>query len=93
MAEIERTRERERPPLQDNTYERSMRARAEWTQRNLTGPVVVKREDASGFRHGKARLLYYLCPVSYKEIRSATGACSCTRSRPSRASTRIRAAC
>ena len=29
MAEIERTRERERPPLQDNIYERNMRLRHE----------------------------------------------------------------
>ena len=41
MAEMERVRERERPPLQDNDYERSMRARAAFMERNMTGPVVV----------------------------------------------------
>jgi hypothetical protein len=41
MAEIERARERERPPLRDNPYERSMRNRNELQERNLSGPVVV----------------------------------------------------
>jgi hypothetical protein len=41
MAEIERARECERPPLRDNPYERSMRNRNELQERNLSGPVVV----------------------------------------------------
>ena len=56
MAEIERTRERERAPLEENTYERSMRARAEWTQRNLTGPLVVHPEDCEWFQARQGKL-------------------------------------
>jgi hypothetical protein len=67
MAEMERTKERERPPLQDNTYERSMRARAEFTQKNMTGPMVVSPEDREWFQARQGRLFYYLCPVSHKE--------------------------
>ena len=45
MAESERMRERERPPLSDNPYERIMRQRKELAERNLTGPVVIRAED------------------------------------------------
>ncbi len=45
MAEIERTRERERPPLGDNPYERVMRSRAEQLERNKTGPIVVRKSE------------------------------------------------
>ena len=45
MAETERVRERERPPLADNPYERIMRQRRDLAERNLTGPVVIRAED------------------------------------------------
>ena len=45
MAEIERTRERERPPLSDNPYEKVMRQRAAMLERNKTGPIVVRKAD------------------------------------------------
>src|SRR5258708_25459241 len=67
MTKKERTRERALPPLDDNTYERSMRARAEWTQRGLTGPVVVTQDDREWFQARQGKLFYYLCPVSHKE--------------------------
>jgi hypothetical protein len=67
MAEIERVRERERPPLQDNPYERSMRARHEFMQRNLTGPLVVSLDDRQWHHARQGKLLYYLCPVSHKD--------------------------
>jgi len=67
MAERERTRERERAQLEENTYERSMRARAEWTQRGLTGPIVVTQDDREWFQARQGKLFYYLCPVSHKE--------------------------
>src|SRR5260370_1062523 len=35
MAEMERVRERERPPLKENPYERIMRQRKELAERNL----------------------------------------------------------
>jgi hypothetical protein len=67
MAEIERVRERERPPLQDNPYERSMRARAEFMQRNMTGPMVISLSDRQWHQARQGKLLYYLCPVSHKD--------------------------
>ena len=45
MAEMERTRERERPPIKDNPYEAVLRQRAELKERNLKGPVVIRAED------------------------------------------------
>jgi hypothetical protein len=67
MAEIERARERERPPLQDNPYERSMRNRNEFQERNLSGPVVVAAADRDWFQARQGKLRYYLCPVSFKD--------------------------
>jgi hypothetical protein len=67
MAEVERTRERERPPLQDNNYERNMRERKEFIERNATGPVVIHREDREMFQARQGKLLYYLCPNNHKE--------------------------
>ena len=51
MAEIERTRERERPPLQDNPYERTLKYRREQAERNQNGPIVIKQDGARGV-HG-----------------------------------------
>lgn len=67
MAEIERTRERERPPLQDNPYERNMRYRAELKERNLSGPVVVRSEDREVFQSRQGLLKFYLDPISFKD--------------------------
>jgi hypothetical protein len=67
MAEMERVKERERPPLQDNPYERSMRARAEFMQRNMTGPMVISLADRQWHQARQGKLLYYLCPVSHKD--------------------------
>src|SRR5947207_1875722 len=67
MAEIERTRERERPALEDNPYERSMRSRQEFTDRNLTGQIVVTAAERETFQARQGKLKYYLCPVSYKD--------------------------
>src|SRR3954470_13547571 len=67
MAEMERVKERERPPLQDNPYERSMRARAEFMQRNMTGPMVISLADRQWHQARQGKLLYLLCPASHKD--------------------------
>ena len=67
MAELEHTRERERPPLQDNNYERNMRERKEFIERNLSGPVVIRREDRKLFQSRQGALLFYLCPNNHQE--------------------------
>ncbi len=67
MAEIERTRERERPPIKDNAYEAVLRQRKALKERNLTGPVVIRSEDREVFQARQGKLLFYMDPVSFKE--------------------------
>lgn len=67
MAEIERTRERERPPIQENPYERVMRQRAELKERNLNGPIVIRSTDREVFQSRQGKLRFYLDPVTFKE--------------------------
>jgi quercetin dioxygenase-like cupin family protein len=67
MAEAERTRERERPPLQENPYERVLRQRAELKERNRSGPVVIRSTDREVFQSRQGKLRFYLDPVTFKE--------------------------
>jgi hypothetical protein len=67
MTERDRVRERERPPIADNNYERNMRQRKEYIERNATGPIVVKRSDRELFQARQGKLLYYLCPNNHPE--------------------------
>jgi hypothetical protein len=67
MAEIERTRERERPPLKDNPYEIIMRQRRELAERNLTGPVVIDCTKREWFQTRQGKLKYFLEPLSHKD--------------------------
>ena len=91
MAEIERTRERERSPLQNNTYERIMRARAELLERNMTGEVVVRKADRPFVQTRQGKLRYYLEPITIPTPRCRCGGCSPTKSRPDPASTGTKA--
>jgi quercetin dioxygenase-like cupin family protein len=67
VPESERTRERERPPLKDNPYERVLAARRELYERNATGPVVIPSESREVHLTRQGRLHYFLDPVSFKE--------------------------
>jgi mannose-6-phosphate isomerase-like protein (cupin superfamily) len=67
MAEVERTRERERPPIKENPYELSMRFRQELAERNRTGKVVVKSSDREVFVARQGRIQYFLNPFAYKD--------------------------
>jgi quercetin dioxygenase-like cupin family protein len=67
MAEMERTKERERPPIKDNPYEAVLRQRAELKERNLKGPVVIRSEDREMFQARQGKLRFYMDPVSFKE--------------------------
>ena len=67
MAEIERTRERERPPLADNPYEKVMRQRAAMLERNKTGPIVVRKADRPMQQARQGKLRYYLEPLTHPE--------------------------
>jgi quercetin dioxygenase-like cupin family protein len=66
MAEVERVRERERPPLKDNPYERVMAQRKALAERNLTGPVVIDCTQQEWFQARQGKLKFFLDPVSYK---------------------------
>ena len=66
MAEIERVRERERPPLKDNPYERVMAQRKALAERNLTGPVVIDCTQQEWFQARQGKLKFFLDPVSFK---------------------------
>ena len=67
MVEIERVRERERPPIADNPYEAVMRYRRDLKERNLNGPVVVRVEDREMFQSRQGKVRIFLDPVTYKD--------------------------
>jgi quercetin dioxygenase-like cupin family protein len=67
MAEMERTRERERPPLEDNPYETTLRWRREQAERNENGPIVIKRSKREVYMARQGKLRYFLDPVFYPE--------------------------
>jgi len=67
MAESDRTRERERPPIAENPYEIVMRTKAARTERNRTGPVVIKPSDHETYLARQGRLMFYLNPHVYKD--------------------------
>src|ERR1700681_1754412 len=66
MAEMERVKERERPPLKDNPYERVMRQRKELKERNETGPVVIKEAKQEWFQPRQGKLKLFLDSLSFK---------------------------
>jgi quercetin dioxygenase-like cupin family protein len=63
MAEIERTRERERPPIKENPYEIVMQQRAALKERNLSGPVVIRAEEQQMFQARQGKLTWFLDPA------------------------------
>lgn len=67
MAEKDRVRERERPPISDNSYERNMRQRKEFIERNASGPIVIKAADRTQIQARQGKLLYYLCPNNHPD--------------------------
>ncbi len=67
MAEGERTRTRERPPLKDNPYEVNQRKRKEIIERNATGQVVIKPSDREVYLTRQGRLQFFLNPFVYKD--------------------------
>jgi len=68
MAELERTRERERPPLQDNPYERTLKYRREQAERNAHGPIVIKKSARQVFMARQGRLRFFLDPGYYTDV-------------------------
>ena len=60
MAEIERTRERERPPIKENPYEAVLRQRAALKERNLNGPVVIRADEQETFQSRQGKLKFFM---------------------------------
>ena len=67
MAEFERTRERERPPIQDNPYERTLKYRKEFGERMANGPVVIRGDEREVFQARQGKLKFFLDPTYYNE--------------------------
>jgi gentisate 1,2-dioxygenase len=67
MAEIERTRVRERGALPENAYERVIRLRQEFLERQEVGPVVIKPAQRQWEMTRQGRLLFYLHPDVHKD--------------------------
>src|SRR3974390_180546 len=66
MAEIERTRTRERGAIPETPYEIFMRARREFLERQNSGQVVVKPSDREFYITRQGRLMYHLNPEIHK---------------------------
>lgn len=67
MRERERTRTREKPPLNENYYERFLRSRADFVQRQSTGPVVVKAADRDVHMTRQGRITYLLDKLTFPD--------------------------
>jgi len=67
MAEIERTRERERGTIPETPYELFMRRRKEFLERQDSGPIVIKPSDREFFLTRQGRLMYHLNPDIHKD--------------------------
>ena len=67
MSEREYTRVRERAPLEQDSYERIIAQRNDFTGRQLHGPIVIRMEDrpVQVVRQGTIR--YYLAPLTYPD--------------------------
>jgi gentisate 1,2-dioxygenase len=60
MADLERTRTRERDPSAMTPYDIFIRSRLEFLERQNTGQVVVSLEDREYFNTKQGKLLYYI---------------------------------
>src|SRR3954452_16420883 len=67
MAEIERTRTRERGAIPETPYEIFIRSRREFLERQNTGQVVVKPSQREFFTTRQGRLMYHPNPEIHKD--------------------------
>ena len=91
MADMERTRVRERGAIEESPYEIFLRSRKEFDQRQMEGPVVIKPSDREYQITRQGRMFYYLNSQAFKDTTCTTGASSPRTSRPIPASTGTRA--
>jgi hypothetical protein len=67
MAERERERVRERPPIEHNSYELIINDRIAISERQQNGPIVIRSEDRPIQVNRQGTLRYYLAPLSYPD--------------------------
>jgi hypothetical protein len=67
MAERERERVRERPPIEGNSYELIINDRIAISERQQNGPIVIRSEDRPIQVNRQGTLRYYLAPLSYPD--------------------------
>ncbi len=67
MAERERERVRERPPIEHNSYEVLIKDRIAISERQQNGPIVIRSEDRPIQVNRQGTLRYYLAPLSYPD--------------------------
>jgi hypothetical protein len=67
MPERERTRERERPPIEHNSYDVLIKDRIAIAERQQNGPIVIRSEDRPIQVNRQGTLRYYLAPLSYPD--------------------------
>jgi hypothetical protein len=67
MAERERERVRERPPIEGNSYELIINDRIAIAERQQNGPIVIRSEDRPIQVNRQGTLRYYLAPLSYPD--------------------------
>ena len=68
MTEYERSRSREREPIQVNNYERLLRSREEFIERQRVGPIVIKPEHRVLEATRQGRLMYLMQTMLYKDV-------------------------
>jgi hypothetical protein len=67
VAERERERVRERPPIEHNSYEVLIKDRIAIAERQQNGPIVIRSEDRPIQVNRQGTLRYYLAPLSYPD--------------------------
>jgi mannose-6-phosphate isomerase-like protein (cupin superfamily) len=67
VAERERERVRERPPIEHNSYEVLIKDRIAISERQQNGPIVIRSEDRPIQVNRQGTLRYYLAPLSYPD--------------------------
>jgi mannose-6-phosphate isomerase-like protein (cupin superfamily) len=68
MADRERVREREREPIPESAYERTLRHYEATKRRMEVGPVVIRSEDREVELTRQGRIKTYLDPLMFKDV-------------------------
>jgi len=67
MPDVERTRTREREPIGLTAYEKLLRQRLEYDERQRTGPVVIKGATRVPQMNRQGLISYYLDPIQFQD--------------------------